>query len=195
MSEMSMSTLYEFVYRGVLADKALDVTGVRNRPAAAVELSEITQALSLDMYDSEYLLPAQQMSVVYAAIVAFENSVRRFVAKVLIDEFGEGWWEKGVSKNIREFVEKRREDEEKTKWHGARGDDQLSYTELGHLPNIMQQNWQLFEPSVRRIDWATSIFATLERSRNVIMHGGVLAMPDVERVGMVTRDWNAQVSL
>jgi hypothetical protein len=29
----------------------------------------------------------------------------------------------------------------------------------------------------------------------VIMHGGGLAMPDVERVGMVTRDWNAQVSL
>jgi hypothetical protein len=190
-----MSKIYEFVYRGVLADQALDATGRRNRPAAAIDLEEITQALSLDLYDLEYLLPAQQMSVVYTAIAAFENSVRRFIYKVLIDKFGEEWWEKGVSKSIQEFVEKRRDDEEKTKWHGARGDDQLSYTELGHLPKIMQQNWELFEPYVRRIDWATSIFSTLERSRNVIMHGGVLAMPDIERVGMSTRDWNAQVSL
>jgi hypothetical protein len=179
----------------VLADQALDSVGRRNRPTAATDLANITQALSLDPYDSEHLLPAQQMSVVYIAIAAFVNSVRRFVYKVLIGKFGEEWWEKGVSKSIQDFVEKRRDDEEKTKWHGARGDDQLSYTELGNLLKIMQQNWELFEPCVRRIDWATSIFATLERSRNVIMHGGLLAMPDIERVGMSTRDWNAQVSL
>ena len=64
-----------------------------------------------------------------------------------------------------------------------RGDSLLDYTELGHIPNILQKNWDLFEPYVRRIDWATPLFATLERSRNVIMHSGSLALPDVERVG------------
>ncbi len=135
------------------------------------------------------------MSLVYTAISAFENSVRRFVYKVLIDKYQENWWEQGVSSKIRTFAEGRRDEEEKTKWHGVRGDDLLSYTELGHLPNIMQQNWEEFEPSVRRIDWATSIFSTLERSRNVIMHSGVLAMPDIERLGILMRDWNAQVGL
>jgi len=194
MIKGSDPSLYEFVYRGILAETALDVVGRRDLHHGA-ELDDLRRALSLDLYEAEYLLPASEMAVVYTAIAAFENSVRRFVFKVLIENFGEEWWEKGVSRNIQEFVEKRRDDEEKTRWHGARGGDQLSYTELGHLPKIMQQNWELFEPYVSRIDWATSIFATLERSRNVIMHGGVLAMPDIERIGMSTRDWNAQVSL
>lgn len=81
------------------------------------------------------------------------------------------------------------------KWHGVRGDDLLSYTELGHLPQIMQQNWEHFEAYGPRVDWATALFSTLERSRNVIMHSGSLALPDVERIGMHIRDWNKQVSL
>ncbi len=135
------------------------------------------------------------MSTVYTAIATFEMSVRRFVKKVLMDTYGEDWWEKGVSEKIRKFVDGRRTDEEKVKWHGVRGDDLLSYSELGHLPQIMQQNWQLFEAYVPRVDWATSLFATLERSRNVIMHSGSLALPDVERIGMNIRDWNKQVAL
>lgn len=165
MSDVAMSALYDFVYRGILADQALDAAGRRNRPITEDNLEDITQALSFELYDPEYLVPAWQMSVVYMAIVAFENSIRQFIYKVLIDKFADEWWDKGVSKSIQDFVEKRREDKEKTQWHGARGDDLLSYTELGHLPKIMQQNWELFEPYVRRIDWATSIFATLERSR------------------------------
>jgi hypothetical protein len=89
----------------------------------------------------------------------------------------------------------RRAEEEKVKWHGVRGDDLLSYTELGHLSQIMQQNWPHFEAYVPRVDWATALFSTLERSRNVIMHSGSLALPDVERIGMHIRDWNKQVSL
>lgn len=193
MTRLSLSALYNFVYRGHLAEAALDSAGRRIRHGDPTESSEISQALSLDLYEEDFIGPARAMAVVYTAISAFENSVRRFIYKVLIDKYQENWWEKGVSKKIRDFAEDRRDEEEKTKWHGVRGDDVLSYTELGHLPNIMQQNWEDFEPYVRRIDWATSIFSTLERSRNVIMHSGVLALPDIERLGMLMRDWNKQV--
>lgn len=195
MTGPQLSALYDFVYRGQLADAALDAAGRRNGFKPLIELGDISQALSMELYDEDYIGPARSMSLVYTAISAFENSVRRFVYKVLIDKYQENWWEQGVSSKIRTFAEGRRDEEEKTKWHGVRGDDLLSYTELGHLPNIMQQNWEEFEPSVRRIDWATSIFSTLERSRNVIMHSGVLAMPDIERLGILMRDWNAQVGL
>lgn len=189
------SEVYDFVYRGLLTEEALDSAGRSRRPVDAAQAEAIADALSLDLFEVDDLESARQMSIVYSAIAAFESSVRRFVSRVLIDEFGEDWWDKGVSEKIRKFVETRREDEEKTKWHGVRGESLLSYTELGHLPNIMQQNWDLFEPYVRRMDWAVSLFTTLERSRNVIMHSGTLALPDVERVGMSMRDWNKQVGL
>ena len=136
---------------------------------------------------------AQNMAAVYIAITAFERSARSFVRKVLMEEFDGDWWDKGVSEKIRRFAESRRADEMKTKWHGDRGEDLLDYTEMGHLPNIMLQNWSLFEAHISRIEWANSIFSTIERSRNVIMHSGVLSIEDAERVGMNIRDWTRQV--
>jgi hypothetical protein len=187
--------IYSFVYRGLLAEEALDAAGRSRRSVFSASADEVASALSLELFDPDMLDDARLMSVVYTAIAAFEHSVRVFVSRVLLDEFGEDWWEKGVSDKIRKFAEGRRDEEEKTKWHGVRGDDVLSYTELGHLPNVMQQNWDLFVPYVRRLDWATSIFGTIERSRNVIMHSGTLEMSDVERIGILMRDWNKQVGL
>lgn len=185
--------VYNFVFRALLAEEALDAAGRLRR--GDVDGSQIAEALSLELFDEDLLRQAELMSTVYTAIAAFEMSVRRFVKKVLMDTYGEDWWDKGVSDKIRKFVDTRRADEEKVKWHGIRGDDLLSYTELGHLPQIMQQNWEHFEAYVPRVDWATALFSTLERSRNVIMHSGSLSLPDVERIGMHIRDWNKQVSL
>lgn len=185
--------VYDFVYRAMLTEEALDAAGrVRRNDMDAIEVAE---ALSFELFDEDLLRQARLMSTVYTGVAAFEMSVRRFVKKVLMDTYGEDWWDKGVSEKIRKFVETRRTDEEKVKWHGVRGDDLLSYTELGHLPQIMQQNWEHFEAYVPRVDWATALFSTLERSRNVIMHSGSLSLPDVERIGMHIRDWNKQVAL
>lgn len=50
-----------------------------------------------------------------------------------------------------------------------------------------------FEPHVHRMEWATSIFGSVERSRNVIMHCGVLDIEDVERLGIKIRGLDQQV--
>ena len=153
----------------------------------------MAQRLGLDLLDDEYVGKARQMAIVYTAIAAFENAVRKLVETVLVETFGEHWWEKGVSERIRRTAETRRAEEEKVKWHGQRGMSLLSYTEMGHLGDIIRNNWKLFEAYMPSIEWAESIFAVLERSRNVIMHSGSLEAEDVERVGMNVRDWLRQV--
>jgi hypothetical protein len=186
--------LYDFVYRGQLAEEALDRAGRLHPHALTASESDITAALSFELFDPDMLASAQAMSIVYTAIATFEHSSRKFVTRVLIDKYGEEWQSK-ISDKIRKYAEDRREEEEKTKWHGVRGADLLGYTELKHLPQIISQNYELFEPYVRSQDWVNSIFGTLERSRNVIMHSGVLDVPDVERIGIAMRDWNKQVGL
>ncbi|VXC10868.1 Swt1 family HEPN domain-containing protein [Nocardioides sp. AX2bis] len=189
-----MTDVYSFVFRGDLTQQAIETTGLAASPFAAPEgLEEYRAAVSLELLDPSDIAAAQNMAVVYVAITAFEKTARKFVRRVLVDEFGDDWWTNGVSAKIQKFAESRREDEVKTKWHGDRGDDLLDYTELGHLPDIMQQNWTLFEAHVPRIDWATSLFGTIARSRNVIMHSGQLSIEDAERVGMNVRDWTRQV--
>jgi hypothetical protein len=195
MTASQQDYFYDFVYRAMLTEEALDSAGRPRHSNGGLVATEVSDALSFELFDDDLLTPARLMSTVYTAIAAFEMSVRRFVKKVLMDTYGEDWWDQGVSEKIRKFVDTRRADEEKVKWHGVRGDDLLSYTELGHLPAIIQQNWEHFEAYVPRVDWATALFSTLERSRNVIMHSGSLSLPDVERIGMNIRDWNKQVSL
>lgn len=185
--------LYEFVYRATLTEEALDKAGRRASRLTDETVENIAAALSLELLDEEEVAAATRMAVVYTAIAAFENGARRFVSRVPQVGHGENWWEECVSEKIRKFAESCRDDEVRTKWHGMRGDNLMDYTELGHLVNIMQNNWVDFEAHVRRVDWATSIFGSIERSRNVIMHSGILEIEDVERVGIQIRDWVKQV--
>ena len=190
---MTAHSLYDFVYRGLLTDEALDESGRLTTRHFDHDLPEVAEALNYGLLDADELRVGTQMGTVYAAIAAFERSARAFVTKVLRGEHGKDWWSECVSEKIRRFAEKRRDEENSAKWHGTRGDDLLTYTEMGHLPKIIQQNWETFEPHVRRIDWATALFSTVERSRNVIMHSGTLDIEDIERVGMNIRDWVKQV--
>ena len=71
----------------------------------------------------------------------------------------------------------------------------INYVDFGDLASIMLKNYEWFEVHIISIDWARQIFQTLERSRYVIMHSGVLGRRDVERIGTNIRDWISQVGV
>ena len=183
---------YEFTFRGLLAEEALDRAG-RVSPSHILDEGETALAGTLELLDERFVDAARAMSTVYAAVAAFENSARKLVSTVLLENVGEDWWETHVSEKVRTRAETRRAEEEKVRWHRARGDDPINYTELNDLVSIMSQNVTLFEPHIRSIEWARSIFQIIERSRNVIMHSGDLDREDIERVGINIRDWVKQV--
>lgn len=186
--------LYSFIMRGELTKVALNNAGTVSKHSASDILSqEYVSSLSLDLLNDDLVNTAKQMATVYTAIAAFENTVRQFVVKVLIENKGEAWWQECVSEKIRTKAESRKMEEEKIKWHTPRGDSLINYTEFGDLASIMAQNLPLFEDHIVSIDWARQIFNTLERSRNVIMHSGELGRRDVERIGTNIRDWISQV--
>ncbi len=166
MSSDASEQVYDFVYRAMLAEEALDVAGRIRRNE--LDSTEVADALSFELFDEDLLEQARLMSAVYTAIAAFEMSVRRFVKKVLMDTHGEDWWDKGVSEKIRKFVDSRRTDEEKVKWHGVRGDDLLTYTE---------QNWAICRRSCSRTG-STSMptFHELTGRRRCSRHWSARAM-------------------
>ncbi len=187
-----LSDLYEFVYRGQLADEALDAAG--RTKFAHVEESEaqMYERLSIGVLDDDLVTAARHMSAVYVAIAAFENSSRTLVSGAMLEGKGENWWD-GVSSKVRKRAEGRQADDEKYRYHSQRGDAPLNYTDLNDLLNIINANWELFEPFLPTPEWAKSIFEAIERSRNVIMHSGSLGREDVARLGIHIRDWVSQV--
>ncbi|MCA9744551.1 MAG: hypothetical protein H6695_14755 [Deferribacteres bacterium] len=188
-----MNDLYTFVYKGILTDESLDKVGRKRRYSVGAEENEIIRsALSYEMLDLELVLRAERMAIVYAAIHAFENMVRDFVKKAMAEEYEEEWWTK-VPTRIDAKVKKRMEDDSKFRWHGTRGANEMEYCDFGDLSSIIVTNWSIFEEHLVDMEWAKSILSVLERSRNIVMHGGVLARQDIERIGGNIRDWTRQV--
>lgn len=188
------SDIYSFAFRGLLAEEALDKTErlVHLGLTANVD-AEVARRLPIEALDESLVSKAKKMATVYIAIAAFENTVREFVSKRLLEEKGANWWGTSVSEGIRKRAESRQEEEAKVRWHTPRGDAPINYTEFGELASIIGQNWPEFEDHLQSLEWAKQIFSTLERSRNVIMHSGDLGLQDIERIGTDIRDWIRQV--
>jgi hypothetical protein len=190
---MDLGTLYEFSYRGQLADEALDAAGRTKFAHAAESEAEMAGRLSLGVLDDDLVAAARYMSTVYTAIAAFENSARTLVRSTLLEEKGENWWDECVSEKVRKSAESRQAEDEKNRFHSRRGESPLNYTDLKGLLSIVRNNWPLFEPFMPTIEWADNIFDAIERSRNVIMHSGTIDNEDAARVGIHIRDWVTQV--
>ena len=187
-----MDSLYAFVYRGILADASLDKIGrIRRKHLGTEDTLQLRNELSFDMLDQELLIDAQYMSIVYTAIHAFENTIREFVKKAMAEKYGENWWLK-VPDKIRKKVSIRMDEDAKFRYHGARGASEIKYCDFGDLSSIIVTNWEVFEDHLIDMGWSKALLNTLEKSRNIVMHGGVLEKEDIERIGINIRDWIRQ---
>ena len=137
-----MDRLYSFIMRGELAKVSLSSTEALSRHHSSdFIVQDYIKSLSLDLLYDEYVNAAKLMATVYTAIAAFENTVREFVVKILIENKGENWWEDCVSERIRNKAESRKAEEDKIRWHTQRGDSLINYTEFGDLASIMNNNF------------------------------------------------------
>jgi len=189
---MKDADLYSFVYRGLLTEEALDKVGRRRRTYfGSEEVRALQRSLSFDYLDADLLSEAQRMSVVYAALHSFENAVRATVTKAMAEKHGESWWNKAPDR-IRKVAKSRMDEDSKFRWHGARGATEINYCDFGDLSSIVVTNWEVFEGLLGNLEWAKAALNALEKSRNIVMHGGSLANEDIERIGMNIRDWIRQ---
>lgn len=182
-----------FVFKGQVAAETVRKLSEGDKKSAEAGFEEIAAKVSLALLDEDHMVAARKMSAVYMAIAAFENGVRDLVSSRLLEQKGANWWDTSVSGDVKKRAETRQKQEEKIRWHQARGLNPIYYTEMGDLVSIIHGNWASFEDLLHDIDWVRQIFKSLERSRNVIMHSGQLSMDDIERVGVFIRDWLRQV--
>lgn len=185
---------YAFVLKGELAQVAADLAIPDETEKADYIKSTILKAMPRDLRDTEFYAGADKMALIYASIATFENIARKFIQDRLLEDVGEEWWSKSISGDIRKRAENRQKEESSHRYHGSRGGSLIYYTDMSDLPKIIHGKFDdSFSDYLPSYEWARQIFKSIERSRNVIMHSGVLAMDDIQRVGMNIRDWMQQV--
>lgn len=189
---MNRDTVYSFVYRGLLARTSI-ASALGQQVDRADRVAEMARRIPFEMMDDDVVGRAREMAVVFSAICAFENSAREFIRRRLLEEIGDDWWEKCVPDKRRAKAESRRDEENKIRWHAKRGDSLLEYTEIEDLSAIVTTNQEVFVPFIASVEWSKNIFKTVEHSRNIIMHSGLLEPEDIERLAIAMRDWLNQV--
>lgn len=157
-----------------------------------LELADVVNAPYLQKVD---IKNSYKMSELYVILHCYENSVRRFIEKIFVEKFGEGWWEKVSNTPQRNEVNQRIDKEKKKKWISPRGDSSpLYYLNWGDLGNLIRKHEDIFLPYIGSLSFVESRFSELEGLRNIVAHNGVLPSDDdFQRVIISFRDWCRQI--
>jgi hypothetical protein len=133
------------------------------------------------------------MASVFALFFCVENSCRELVTERLRESHGIDWWNTCVPNKIQGAVQSLRDAEEHHRYHTTRSSELIGYTTFGNLSQIIVARWQDFEDLFPDQAWVVSRFKDMEMSRNIIMHTGILAQIEIDRVESIARDWVRQV--
>jgi hypothetical protein len=137
----------------------------------------------------------QRLEVVakaFAIFYCFESMARDFVIQRLQESKGAKWWE-SIPNNVQKRVESQKEQQKRNAWHEVQADSDMDYTLFGDLFAIINANWDDFKDWFPDMGWAKTRLDELEKSRNAIMHGRMLAPNEIVRLEQYFDDWIDQV--
>lgn len=153
-------------------------------------LEETLSPFSVDLRNN-----ALQMSRLYALVYCFENAIRELIKERLQEKYKLEWWTKGIPAAVQKHAENRQKDAEANSWLDAPSRELLTFTEFGHLADIIINQWGLFSDLVPSQHWLKQRMEELEKARNFIAHNRLLLPSEFQRVEMYVADWNRMVGL
>jgi len=139
-------------------------------------IENLNQISNLSNEISEFLpenikMKGKDMAEVYLYLYCVENSLRLFIEKVALNEFGEDYFNKlQIRSNIKKNITSRKEKEEKNKWLGLRGDSDLFYLDFEDLEKIISNNWNIFKDYFPELNWITTKIREMGNCRNMVAH-------------------------
>lgn len=190
---MNERIIKEFVFNAMLTQdsfKALEREGIA--VAQSTDLSSVSRVVERD-FSPRIWFDAINMSSIYTALYCIENTVRNFIVERMSERHGIDWWEIKVPNKIKEAVVTLKKQEERNKYHSNRSSNEIGYTMLGNLGQIIIANWEDFSDIIPNQAWLTSRMDDVEMSRNIIMHTGTLPTDEIERIDSIIRDLLRQI--
>jgi hypothetical protein len=184
------SKIQLFVLANSLAEQSLD----KIEESHSIELGrkEKEQNKEQDYYkqfDFSFRKEAKEMSTHYEVFYCLEKSIRSLVMQLMLEKYGENWWDEKVDEEIRKNAEKNIHREEDSGFT-IRSEEKIDYTTFGELTQIVTKNWPAFENLFKRGQRAFQrITNNLNQLRGPIAHCCPLAEDEVVRLNLTVKDW------
>jgi len=132
---------------------------------------------------------ALEMADYFILNFCIENTSRRLISQTLEANHGKDWWDKAkIPDTVREYVRLRQKEERDTTVE-LRSKDPLAYTTLGHLKEIISDNWAHFESKIRSERAMSQVFNRLNELRAVIAHSSGFSEDEKTRFDLAVKDW------
>ena len=171
---------------------------VRKKSVSDGKLRSRVRLLKVDdrdaMLDQKILAEMRAMVPVYELLYQIENSMRRFIVRILKAKHGHGWWDAKAPRGLRETAAKRMHDDSVNAWHQHRSSEPIYYLDLDQLPPIVRANQADFVPQFFATqEWFQHFVDELYRSRCVVSHMNPLIQTNIDAVAVRFNQWQQLV--
>lgn len=106
---------------------------------AATDARAMQRVLPIDDFSARIRRSAMAALPGYLAFFCLENAVRELINERMTEVHGANWWDTKASSPLRKKVQDRRSKEGSNRWHIARGEHELYYTDFGDLRSFFSK--------------------------------------------------------
>jgi hypothetical protein len=190
----SLANLERRAFQSLMLTSRVQSMEARGQLVADVVIPMNTELLGkFEVYvPGRILRRLETVSKAFAVFYCFENMARDLVMQRMQETKGAKWWD-GVPQKVQQRVEGQKEQAKKNQWHEVQADSDMDYTLFGDLFSIISTNWDDFKDLFPDVAWVQTRLGELEKSRNAIMHGRMLAPNEIDRLEQYFDDWIDQV--
>lgn len=125
----------------------------------------------------------------FPKMFVLENSIRKLIIRKLSAHYGKDWWLKGVSKGIRDNVQRTIDKEKKYPHRPRRGLLPIFYSNFGDLKEIILQNRTLFSDPILDFKWFEVEMDQVYMARNSLAHNTQISSDDASLIHLFYRNW------
>jgi hypothetical protein len=132
---------------------------------------------------------ASEMSEHYEVFYCLEQSIRKLVVEAMEEVAGKDWWNSGkVAEGIKTAAEQLVQ-KERDNGMTQRSDNLIDYVTFGELGQIITQNWELFQPTLKTKRAVDKVMWSLNLLRGPIAHCCPMQDDEIDRLRLAVKDW------
>lgn len=171
------------------SDTGLDVMNVEFTPLLGVTgevfepESDIRRTLeAVENIGTTFSIPedltskGKEMTEAYYYLYIVENSLRIFIEKLAIHEYGDDFCSRlQIPNDVQKSMNLRKRQESKHAWISLRGNSELFYLDFKDLGTLILNNWELFKNVFPSQSWISTKIDEMGECRNLVAHNSYIS--------------------
>lgn len=156
----------------------------------APKIAQKREVTEYEQFESDLREEAVRMSESYEVFYCLENSIRKLVKDMMVEDGGADWWDsdKVNEEQIRKKAATRHK-KEVDRGITPRSEEMIDYTTFGELSKLITDNWEIFAAVFSSKRAVSHVTSQLNILRAPIAHCTSTEALEKDRLNLAVRSW------